>query len=236
MVARRRSAAPRRRAARVYAPTIWAPRPERPRLRRRKTPPMAELNTRGWAGRRPARGAARRVRGRKAGPPPDRSCQAGRVDGRSRVVLLRDLVGAGPATRPVVPDDLPGRRPGYDVLGLPALDAPAGGRAPAGEPGPDERPERPERAARQSGVLDWALAAAAVLVIAWPLLDFDAFVRRAVRPTTRHRPGSGRHRAGAGGDPPYHRLDPARHLPCLPGLRLLRQPHPRRVPARPRRL
>jgi len=33
-------------------------------------------------------------------------------------------------------------------------------------------------------VLDWLLAAAAVVVIAWPLLDFDAFVRRGVRPTT----------------------------------------------------
>ena len=56
---------------------------------------------------------------------------------------------------------------------------------PAGEPGPDERPERPGNGQPDNpGVLDWALAAAAVVVIAWPLLDFDAFVRRAVRPTT----------------------------------------------------
>ena len=56
---------------------------------------------------------------------------------------------------------------------------------PAGEPGPDERPERPGNGQPDNpGVLDWALAAAAVIVIAWPLLDFDAFVRRAVRPTT----------------------------------------------------
>ena len=55
----------------------------------------------------------------------------------------------------------------------------------AGEPGPDERPERPGNGQPDNpGVLDWALAAAAVVVIAWPLLDFDAFVRRAVRPTT----------------------------------------------------
>jgi TRAP transporter 4TM/12TM fusion protein len=59
------------------------------------------------------------------------------------------------------------------------------GAAPTGEPGPDERPERPGNGQSDNpGVLDWALAAAAVVVIAWPLLDFDAFVRRAVRPTT----------------------------------------------------
>src|SRR5215216_855001 len=56
---------------------------------------------------------------------------------------------------------------------------------PSGEPGPDERPERPGNGQPDNpGVLDWVLAAAAVVVIAWPLLDFDAFVRRAVRPTT----------------------------------------------------
>jgi TRAP-type uncharacterized transport system fused permease subunit len=56
---------------------------------------------------------------------------------------------------------------------------------PAGEPGPDERPERPGNGQPDNpGMLDWALAAAAVVVIAWPLLDFDAFIRRAVRPTT----------------------------------------------------
>jgi TRAP transporter 4TM/12TM fusion protein len=59
------------------------------------------------------------------------------------------------------------------------------GTASAGEPGPDERLERPGNGQSDNpGVLDWALAAAAVVVIAWPLLDFDAFVRRAVRPTT----------------------------------------------------
>ena len=57
--------------------------------------------------------------------------------------------------------------------------------ASAGEPGPDERLQRPGNGQPDNpGVLDWALAAAAVVVIAWPLLDFDAFVRRAVRPTT----------------------------------------------------
>jgi TRAP transporter 4TM/12TM fusion protein len=50
-------------------------------------------------------------------------------------------------------------------------DDPGGGRAEQGAP-----PDNP-------GVLDWALAAAAVAAIAWPLLDFDEFVRRAVRPT-----------------------------------------------------
>src|SRR5918993_1091165 len=56
---------------------------------------------------------------------------------------------------------------------------------PAGGPGAGERPERPGNGQPDNpGVLDWALAAAAVVVIAWPLLDFDAFVRRAVRPTT----------------------------------------------------
>src|SRR5215217_4412937 len=57
--------------------------------------------------------------------------------------------------------------------------------APAGEPGRDERLERPGSGRPDNpGVLDWLLAAAAVVVIAWPLLDFDAFVRRGVRPTT----------------------------------------------------
>jgi TRAP transporter 4TM/12TM fusion protein len=48
--------------------------------------------------------------------------------------------------------------------------------APDGDATPDGRPDNP-------GLLDWALAAIAVSAIAWPLLDFDAFVRRAVRPT-----------------------------------------------------
>jgi TRAP transporter 4TM/12TM fusion protein len=48
--------------------------------------------------------------------------------------------------------------------------------APAGDPALDGQPDNP-------GVLDWALAAAVVVAIAWPLLDFDDFVRRAVRPT-----------------------------------------------------
>jgi TRAP transporter 4TM/12TM fusion protein len=48
--------------------------------------------------------------------------------------------------------------------------------APDGDHGQEERPDNP-------GVLDWALAAAAVGAIALPLLDFDDFVRRAVRPT-----------------------------------------------------
>jgi TRAP-type uncharacterized transport system fused permease subunit len=43
------------------------------------------------------------------------------------------------------------------------------GTASAGEPGPDERLERPGNGQSDNpGVLDWALAAAAVVVIAWP--------------------------------------------------------------------
>jgi TRAP transporter 4TM/12TM fusion protein len=48
--------------------------------------------------------------------------------------------------------------------------------APDGDHDQAERPDNP-------GVLDWALAVAAVAAIALPLLDFDDFVRRAVRPT-----------------------------------------------------
>src|SRR5215217_9040032 len=56
---------------------------------------------------------------------------------------------------------------------------PAGGGHPADEPGDPGQGGRPDN----PGVLDWALALAATAVIAWPLLEFDDFVRRAVRPT-----------------------------------------------------
>jgi TRAP transporter 4TM/12TM fusion protein len=45
--------------------------------------------------------------------------------------------------------------------------------------GSQERQERPDN----PGILDWALAVAAVAVLAYPLFEFDDFVRRAVRPT-----------------------------------------------------
>ena len=46
--------------------------------------------------------------------------------------------------------------------------------------GGEDREERRDN----PGILDWALAVAAVAVLAYPLLEFDEFVRRAVRPTT----------------------------------------------------
>jgi TRAP transporter 4TM/12TM fusion protein len=54
----------------------------------------------------------------------------------------------------------------------------AGDGGPAGGGDPDQG-----RPADNPGVLDWALALAAAAVIAWPLFEFDEFVRRAVRPT-----------------------------------------------------
>jgi TRAP transporter 4TM/12TM fusion protein len=51
-------------------------------------------------------------------------------------------------------------------------------RRSEGEEG-EEREDGPDN----PGILDWVLAAVAVAVLAYPLLEFDDFVRRAVRPT-----------------------------------------------------
>jgi TRAP transporter 4TM/12TM fusion protein len=43
---------------------------------------------------------------------------------------------------------------------------------------------RPSASARRVTMLDWTLAALAIVALSWPILDFDAFVYRAATPTT----------------------------------------------------
>src|SRR5918995_4327368 len=66
------------------------------------------------------------------------------------------------------------------------------------------------------GPPDWALAALALVALLYPLLVFDDFARRVVRPTGLDVVlWGGRGPAGAGGDPAHRRLGAARHLPRL---------------------
>jgi TRAP-type uncharacterized transport system fused permease subunit len=81
-------------------------------------------------------------------------------------------VGGAAPTGPALPDLVPGRHPGHDPAGLPALTR---GRA-ASDPGREAGGDNP-------GPLDWALAALALVSLVYPLLVFDDFARRVVRPT-----------------------------------------------------
>ena len=171
----------------------------------------------------PSRGRVGRVRGRAAGPRPDRPAQAGHLGGRGRGVAVRPVLGGAAPAGPALPDHLPGRHPGHDPARLPAPDPGRQGHR-RGARGGRRQPGAARLGPGRPGPGRAALPAGGV---------------RRVRPPGRpaHRPGrgpgGGRGPAGAGGDPAHRRLGAARHLPRLRGLRLPRRPAPLRLGAGP---
>ena len=125
---------------------------------------------RGWRAAIPGGGG--RVRGRAAGPGPVRPAQADHLDGRGGGVAVRPAVGGAAPAGPALPDHVPGRHPGHDPARLPASGprpGRLGGGAGAGRRQPGAAGLGPGRPGRGP--------------LVYPLLVFDDFARRVVRPT-----------------------------------------------------